>query len=96
MSDLFFGAWQAKARDLHARAERLSKRIVSEARLVAGEAGLDPSAPFHSAHNATVGTPWRDVDLSLARKVLWLEKQSWEPRRMVDRILSRAWTKVPR
>ena len=93
MSNIFFTYWQLEAGRLRARAERLSKRIIDEARQVASQAGLDPSAPFQSAHN------WeglRGVDDGLRRKVLRLEQLSFEPGRIVSRINERTFKRATR
>lgn len=90
--------WQAFARDIKARADRIDRMIVERARRVAAEAGLDPAIAFLHAHNALVsahyGQPWPGIDYSLARKVRWLERQSWEPGRIADRIVVRAFQRV--
>lgn len=95
-----FTQWQQQAQALHQRANRLSKAIVADARATARQAGLSPEMPFLHAHNALCGLhygkPWAEVDYSLARKVLWLEKKSWEPSRLVERILRRSWEQVER
>lgn len=74
--------------------QRTQAFILRRARQIARLAGLDPAAPYHSAHNATVGTPWREVNLSLARKVLFLERKGWDVARIAGRILDRAYMLV--
>jgi hypothetical protein len=91
-------AWQALAIQVEAIGERTRQAIMQDARETALRAGLDPSIPFLHAHNACVsadaGKPWRGVDYSLARRVLWLEKRSWEPTRIASRIVSRAYDRL--
>jgi hypothetical protein len=92
--------WQTEAVGLRARAQRLSARMVAEARELAGQAGLDPTAPFHHAHNALVaaevGHPWPEVNYSLARRIRWLQGRSFIPGQLVDSIIRRHWARVPR
>jgi len=78
---------------LRQRADQLSRTIVDRARLVARQAGLDPNMPFLHAHNAMCGLefgrPWKGVDYSLCRKVLWLEQRSFRPHRLLDSLYRR-------
>lgn len=98
MSSLWYARYQALAADLRPRAERLQASIVAEARLTAAQAGLDPTICFLHAHNASVsayyGKPWPEVDYRLVRRVLWLEQKSFEPGRIIDRILQRAFDRA--
>jgi len=93
-----FEAWKELAENLGNRAKALSCSIVAQARVVAREAGLDPSICFLHAHNAIVsreyGHPWPEVDYKLARKVLHLEKKSFEPGRLAEAVVSRTWKRV--
>jgi len=93
-----FSEWQTFSRDVHARAERVSRMIVDRARETARQAGLDPTMPFLHAHNALVGAyygkPWPEVDYSKARLVKRLEEASWEPCRIADRVIDRAFRTV--
>ena len=95
-----FSQFQQFSRVVHERADRISRMIVDRARAEAARAGLDPSMPFLHAHNAVVsfdgGRPWPEVDYKLARRVLWLERRSWEPGRLAERIIDRAWKAVVR
>lgn len=90
--------FQRRMLDVSNRAKRLSENIVKEARETARKAGLSPEMPFLHAHNALCGKeygkPWPEVNYSLARKVLWLEKKSWEPREIADRIYRREWNRM--
>lgn len=92
--------WQTLSRSLYARADALTSQIVSRARNVAYQAGLDPSCPFLHAHNALVsreyGKPWPEVDYDKARLVLHLEQKSFEPHRIADRVSARAFQTVIR
>lgn len=78
---------------LRARADLVRQMIVERARKVARESGLSPEYPFLHAHNAMVshdgGNPWREVNYSGARKVLWLERKSWEASACIDRLYKR-------
>jgi hypothetical protein len=73
-----------------AEASRRSRRALA-ARL-AMQAGIDPSAPWHSAHNALVarnrGQPWSGVDYSLVRRVNSID--AYAAGRIVDRIVMRS------
>jgi hypothetical protein len=63
--------------------------IVARARRVAKAAGLDPQICFLHAHNAMAslnhGKPWPGVDYDLVRKVLYLQRLSWKPHRLLQR-----------
>lgn len=93
-----FEQWRQFAQVTHARADRVSAAIVLRARQTAYSAGLDGSMPFLHAHNAMCGLhygkPWPEVNYSLCRRVLWLERKSWEPSRLAERIIARAWATV--
>ncbi len=90
-----FQAWQAQAHDVTDRGRRTSKMIVDRARETARQAGTDPGCVFLHAHNASVsahyGRPWRDVDYSLVRRILWLEQRSFEPTRLASKINQRSF-----
>jgi hypothetical protein len=83
---------------IKARTEKLSASIVAKARETAKQAGLSPDICFLHAHNALCsfeyGHPWPEVNYSLARKVKWLERQSWEPSRLYDRIWRRSYNRM--
>ena len=92
-----FAEWQARYADLRTRAERLNRAITDRARKTAREAGLDPSIAFLHAHNAMCSKdshPWTGVNYRLVRKVLYLERLSWEPNRIVSRVSDRLWRRV--
>lgn len=90
-----FQAYAARVRTIADRAHRLIDR---EARITAQRAGLDPQIAYLHAHNALCGLeygkPWPEVDYSLARRVLWLERKAWEPSRLADSIVRRALTRI--
>lgn len=90
-----FAAWQAESQRVRAIAERTRRAMVERARRIAVDAGLGPDAPFHYAHNASVsrhyGRPWRGVDYSAVRRLQRLERLSWEPSRLADRINGRTF-----
>ena len=93
-----FAEWQRFAGENRARAARVRSLIVERARSIARDAGLSSEAPFHFAHNASVsahyGRPWSGVDYSAVRRLLWLEKRSWEPGRIADRVNGRAYRRL--
>jgi hypothetical protein len=90
--------WQEKSRAASERARSVAASIIDRARETARLAGLDGSMPFLHAHNALCGLhygqPWSGVDYSLARKVLWLEEQSWKPGRLADAYSRRIYEKI--
>ena len=93
-----FSEYQEFSRNLHERAERLKNMILADARRTCKQAGLDPSLLGIHPHNAMVdyraGRPWRKVNYSLVRRTLWLCERSFEPGRIVSKIVSRAWQAV--
>ena len=88
--------WVAQYRRMCAIADRYSRAVVARMRAAAAATGLDPNIPSAHAHNAMCslhdGCPWRDVDYSLVRRVLWLERNV-EPRahRLVRRWSARTY-----
>jgi hypothetical protein len=74
---------------MYDRATAVRNAIVERARKLAADAGLDPSCPFHHAHNAwcaaEMGRPWSGVDYAVVRKLRWLEQRSFVPHRIVSR-----------
>lgn len=95
-----FQEWQALAQSLHARADRLTRAITDDARRTCKAAGLDHQLLGIHPHNAMVslhyGKPWPEVNYSLCRRTLYLIERSYEPSRIVARILDRAWQTVAR
>ena len=92
--------YQAFVRRVDGRAARVREMIVARARAEAERAGLDPSIAFLHAHNAMVsrecGSPWAGVDYARVRRVLWLEKRSWEPNRLATAVTDRVWRRFCR
>lgn len=89
--------WQEFSRNLKARAYRLSKVYTEEARDLGQHfLGSGRDMAFLCAHN------WKDqfwmtpLQNKAARRILWLQEQSWKPGEMADRIIARAWQKVRR
>jgi hypothetical protein len=86
---------QAYAQAIRARAQRITEMIVADARKTCRAAGLDSSLLGIHPHNAMVsahyGKPWPGVDYSLVRKTLWLIERSYEPHRIADRVVQRAF-----
>lgn len=95
-----FAQWQGFARAVDERALRIRNMIIERGRDAAELAGLPRDMGFHLAHNAMAsfksGNPWRELDYSFVRKVLYIEKQSYQPCRMAERIIGRAWKTVQR
>ena len=95
-----YSEWQKYAERIHGRADMLSRSIVDRARMEATAGGLDGSIPFLTASNCLAsapGTGWAAQSThKVARRVLFLEEQSFLPGRLASRILDRAWHKVAR
>ena len=95
-----FAAWKESAQLVRARADRTRAMSVDRARALAREAGTDPEYVFCHAHNALCsfeyGHPWRGVDYSKVRRILWLERKSWEPSRLASRINQRSFNALQR
>jgi hypothetical protein len=88
--------WVAQYRRMHEIADRYNRDVVARMRSIARAAGLDPTIPGLHARNATCslhdGRPWRGVDYSLVRLVLWLERDvQWRAHRLVDRWSTRTF-----
>jgi hypothetical protein len=90
-----FAEYQAFSRNLRARAERLSKQLREQARDIGErELGSGRDMAFMAAHNWH-GQSWMTPEKNrAARLILWLQEQSFQPSRMADKILGRAWLKV--
>ena len=62
-------------------------------RQAAREAGIDATMCGLMAHNAmcawNAGTPWREVDYSKVRKVLWLERHLFDGYRILERYVDK-------
>lgn len=90
-----WAAYCAFSSAVRASADATRSAIVARARRIGADCGLGAEAPFHMAHNASVGAhygrPWRNVDQSAMRHILWLEKRSWVPTRLADRVIGREW-----
>lgn len=90
-----FSEYQALSSNLRERAYRLSKVFTEEAREL-GEKVLGSGRDhcFIAAHNWR-GQWWMSEHQDdAARRILWLQAQSWKPGEMADRIIARAWKKV--
>lgn len=61
------------------RADKVSAMIVTRQRKLSAAAGLNPMLLGIHPHNAMVsfqsGQPWRNVDYSLVRQILWLQRE---------------------
>lgn len=90
--------YQALSQALHARADRLTRAILDDARRTCKAAGLDPGLLGIHPHNAMCGfesgKPWPDVNYKLVRRTLWLIERSYEPSRLVSRVLDREYRRV--
>jgi len=95
-----YHAWQDGAAEVRARADRTRRMIIDRARGIALEAGTSTECVFLHAHNAAVakhyGRPWPNVDYSKVRLILRLERLSWEPHRLADRINGRTFEDLRR
>lgn len=87
--------YQEYAQSIRERAQRVTRMIIDDARATCNAAGLDGSLLGIHPHNAMVsahyGKPWPGVDYSLVRKTLWLIERSYEPHRIADRVVQRAF-----
>jgi hypothetical protein len=88
--------WVAQYRRMREIADRYNRAVVARMRSIARAAGLDQQIPGAQAHNAMCclydGRPWRGVDYSLVRKVLWLERDvEWRAHRVVERWSARTY-----
>jgi len=92
-----FTEYQAFARNVRERAEQVAQSIRSRAIAVsAARLGPTDGTCFLMAHNWK-GQSWMSADQDdAARLILHLERQSWEPHRIADRVIDRAWRKVGR
>ena len=91
-----WAAWVAQCRRMREIADRYNRAVVARMRSIARAAGLDPTIPGLHAHNAMCclhdGRPWRGVDYSLVRQVLWLERDvEWRAHDLVDRWSARTY-----
>ena len=90
-----FADYQSFARNLRERAERLAHSIRNRAIAIsAARLGPTDGAYFLMAHNWP-GQSWMTPDQNdAARLILCLERQSWEPGRIADRVIARALRKL--
>jgi hypothetical protein len=90
-----FTQYQAFARNVRERAERVAQSIPSRAIAVsAARLGPTDGTCFLMASNWR-GQSWMTPDQNdAARLILRLECESWEPGRIADRVIARAWRKV--
>jgi hypothetical protein len=89
--------YRALAETVNARADRVRQSLMDEARQTAVEAGVGQYLGT-ALHNALLarrqGRPWQGVDYHLARRAQWLIERSYEPGRLVERILARAHNRL--
>lgn len=93
-----FQEWQTKTRRADAIAERTSKMIIERARKACIAAGLSGDLLGIHPHNAmcsfNVGKPWPNIDYSLVRKSLYLQKKSFEPGDIARKLSKRIWSEI--
>jgi len=87
--------YQEFSRNIRERAHKLSEKLREQARDIGQyQLGSGRDLCFLCAHN------WKDqfwmtpAQNRAARKILWLQEQSWKPGELADRIIGRAWRKV--
>lgn len=87
-----FPEYQQFSQSIHARAERVSQSIRARAIAISKEQlGPDDGFCFLAAHNWH-GQSWMTpAQNDAAREILYLERLSWIPGELADRIISRAW-----
>jgi len=87
-----FSEWQKFSQNINARAEKVSQSIRARAIAISkAKLGPDDGFCFLAAHNWQ-GQSWMTAEQNhAAREILYLERMSWEPSRIADRIISRAW-----
>ena len=90
-----FPEYQAFSRNIQQRAERVSQAIRARAIAISkAKLGPDNGFCFLAASNWR-GQSWMTPEQNqAAREILHLEELSWEPGRLADRIISRAWRKT--
>ncbi len=95
---LQFREWQTFARATDERAQRTSDMIRDRGRDIGEALGLGRDYAFHLAHNALCGEGWAEyrtpAKKAMLRRILYFERRSWEPTRIAERIISRAWQRV--
>jgi len=96
---IFAGQATALIGRLRELADRYRGAVAARMRTTAKAAGLDPAYPAMHAHNAMCGLhacrPWREVDYSLVRKVLWLDRDvQWRASDVLNRWVERTWPAV--
>ena len=90
-----YKAWQDFANIVHARAHRVSMMISDRAIQISKQhLGPNDGMCFLCAHNWQ-GQSWMTPEQNkAARLILHLERESFRPGDMADRIIMRAWNKM--
>lgn len=92
--------WQKFSAHIRLHVENTEALIGRDLRETARRAGLDPQIATLHAHNSICsfnsGHPWREVDYSLARRVLFLEQRMFQVSRLGNRIVERAYRRMAR
>src|SRR5215831_17653825 len=91
--------WNARYGVMRELADRYRGAVVGRMRATAAAAGLDPAYPAMHAHNAMCGLEngqaWHEVDYSLVRRVLWLDRDvQWRASDVLNRWVERTWPAV--
>ena len=90
--------YQKFAQHIRKHAQNAKNMILDDMVRTARLAGIDSSIAGLHAHNAMCaladGKPWREVNYSLVRRVLYLEKKSFRPEELADRIMLREYSKL--
>ena len=96
---LTLAEWNDQYARMRELADRYRGAVVARMRATAAVAGLDPGYPAMHAHNAMcglhAGRPWPEVNYSLARQVLWLDRDvQWRASDVLNRWVERTWPAV--
>lgn len=90
-----FAEYQKYSQNLHQRSHRLAQTILDRAREIGEkELGCGRDMAFLAAHNWQ-GQSWMTpAQNRAAREILYLERRSWEPSRLKDKIIANAWKRL--
>jgi len=80
-------------------ANNIVKMRLARMRQLCADAGLDPTLLGIHPHNAMcayhAGKPWKGVDYSLVRKILWMDRHLYDANRILDRYAARRTQENP-
>jgi hypothetical protein len=90
-----FADYQKYSRNLRERSHRLAQTILDRAREIGEqELGSGRDMAFLAAHN-WLGQAWMTpAQNQAARTILYLERRSYEPSRLADKIVANAWRRL--